>query len=179
MRTAKVIAGILILGQFCHPGEAFGQTASGAYNVNLVWNASTSAGVTGYRIYYGTTSGAYTASITLGNVTSVTVPGLASGATYYFAVTAIDADAMESGLSNQASFLPGLNNTRLRTAATGECVLTITGLIGCQYDIEATQDFKAWTIISTVTPGDGGSLEFSDPNAANYPKRFYRTRESQ
>jgi len=32
-----------------------------------------------------------------------------------------------------------------------------------------------WTVIGTVTVGAGGSLNFADTNAANFPQRFYRT----
>jgi len=51
------------------------------------------------------------------------------------------------------------------------------GQIGSQYDIEASQDLKDWTVIGSVTVGDGGALEFADPNAASFPRRFYRTRK--
>lgn len=178
MRSAKMSAAILLCAQFCNPDQAHGQMIPGSYKVNLAWDSCTSAGVIGYRVRYGTASGVYTQSITFGNVTDVSIPGLASGVTYFFTVTAINDQALESELSNQVLFLPGLDGTRIRTAPGGEMVLTITGLIGRQYDIEATQDLKTWTIIGSVTPGEGGSLEFSDPNAPNFPKRFYRTRKS-
>ncbi|MGA3269169.1 MAG: hypothetical protein ABSE16_20425 [Verrucomicrobiota bacterium] len=45
-------------------------------------------------------------------------------------------------------------------------------------EIEATQDFMTWTIISTVTVGSGGSLDFTDTNAAGFPQRFYRTQQT-
>ncbi len=178
LKSARVSAGILLSASFLHQGESLGATLPGLYNVNLTWNSSTSADVTGYRVHYGTASGIYTESIVFGNVTAASIPGLASGVTYYFAVTAIGSEALESGFSNQTSFLPGLDGTRIRTTQGGAMVLTITGLIGQSYDIEATQDLKVWTIISRVTPGDGGSLEFTDPNAANHSKRFYRTRKT-
>lgn len=178
-RHAKIVAAFLCIAQLHHPAEALSQTTPGSYNVTLAWNGSTSTGVTGYRIHYGSASGTYTGSIAVGNETTTTVPGLASGVTYYFAVTALNADGLESDFSNEASFLPGLQGTRISTSPTGELVLTVKGLIGQQYDIEASEDLKNWTIISTVTLGDGGTLEFTDPNAAAYPKRFYRTRESQ
>lgn len=177
-RHAKIVAASLCIAQLHHPAEALSQTTPGSYNVTLAWNGSTSTGVTGYRIHYGSASGTYTGSIAVGNVMTTTVPGLASGVTYYFAVTALDTDGLESDFSNEASFLPGLQGTRISTSPTGEMVLTMKGLIGQQYDIEASEDLKNWTIISTITLGDGGTLEFSDPNAAAYPKRFYRTRES-
>src|SRR6266511_954901 len=61
-----------------------------AAQVTLAWNPSPSAGVDGYRVHYGTQSGAYTVSLDVGPVTTYTVAGLTSGQTYYFAVTAYD-----------------------------------------------------------------------------------------
>ncbi len=52
------------------------------------------------------------------------------------------------------------------------------GLIGRQYDIEASVDLNTWILIETVTVPEGGSLEFADPDAASYPQRFYRTCQS-
>lgn len=55
----------------------------------------------GYRIYYGTTSENLAMMVDLDDdsITEYTITNLPSG-TYYFAVTAYDADGMESGFSN-------------------------------------------------------------------------------
>ena len=70
--------------------------------------ASTST-VTGYRVYYGTASGAYIQSLgngmNAGMSTSFTVSNLTPGKLYYFAVTAIDASGNESIYSNEVSKL--------------------------------------------------------------------------
>jgi PKD repeat protein len=73
-----------------------------AGQVSLAWNASTGP-VAGYRVYYGTTSGTYSANVNAGNVTTSTVASLTDGATYYFAVKAYDSAGNESGFSNQVS----------------------------------------------------------------------------
>src|SRR5262249_14538696 len=58
--------------------------------------------VDGYWLYYGPTSGSYTARIDVGTATTYTITGLASGQTYYFAVTAYDrTDNVESPFSNE------------------------------------------------------------------------------
>ena len=46
----------------------------------------------GYKIYWGTASGSYTSVVQLGNpgLATYVVDGLASGATYYFAVSAFN-----------------------------------------------------------------------------------------
>lgn len=71
------------------------QTDSG---VILGWNRVVDDTVVGYKVYYGTESGAYTESLTLNSAvtTRKTVSDLTTGQTYYFAVKAIDADGAES-----------------------------------------------------------------------------------
>jgi hypothetical protein len=56
-------------------------------------------------------------------------------------------------------------------------VLLVRGLIGSQYDIEASEDLYTWHLIDSITMPEGGLLEFSDPDAGRYPMRFYRTRQ--
>src|SRR3972149_389765 len=69
----------------------------------LAWALNTEADLAGYKVHIGTSPGAYTQSIDVGRVTSFTVPGLLAGETYYFAVTAYDIFANESGFSSQVS----------------------------------------------------------------------------
>lgn len=67
------------------PGN-FRFTSIGSTSVTMAWNASTdNVGVTGYRVYRGTTLVTTTTSL------SYTASGLTSGATYQFHVDAIDA----------------------------------------------------------------------------------------
>lgn len=178
MRFAKVPAGILSMAMLLSPGGANGATVPGSYHVSLAWDAHIDPAVTGYRVHYGAVSGNYTSSIVVENGTTITIPGLASGIVYHFAITAINSSGSESGFSNQVSFLPGLDGTSIQLAPNGAVDLLVKGLIGQRYDIEATQDLRTWTIIRTITLGDGGSQKFTDPNAAAFPTRFYRTRKS-
>jgi hypothetical protein len=69
----------------------------------LTWNADTSTNLAGYKVHFGTASGVYSSSISLGNVTSYTVTNLLIGNTYYFAVTAYNNSGIESGFSNEVS----------------------------------------------------------------------------
>jgi regulation of enolase protein 1 (concanavalin A-like superfamily) len=68
---------------------AFGRHVEAA-SLTLAWDHSTSSGVAGYQISYGTQSGKYTANVKAGYVTSVTINGLTEGTTYYFIAQSYD-----------------------------------------------------------------------------------------
>ncbi len=70
--------------------------------VTLAWNASPSAGVDGYRIYWGGLLGIYTNSVTVGAVTTATLTGLPTPV--YFVCRAFNAEG-ESDSSNMAAVL--------------------------------------------------------------------------
>jgi hypothetical protein len=59
-----------------------------------------------------------------------------------------------SEVSYTAPILPGV---QLRVTPTRQFILTMNGPVGHTYDILATQDFKTWTVIGTVTVGTNGS----------------------
>ncbi len=66
-------------------------------------DGTTLTDLAGYKIYYGTESGNYSTVIDSANVTSYTVPNLSNNVTYYFATTAYNTSANESGFSNEVS----------------------------------------------------------------------------
>ena len=88
-----------------------GGTASAVVN----WNGLTEA--TSYKLYYGTTPGAYTGSKSVGNVTAYTLAGLSAGKTYYFAVSGVNIGG-EGAKSNEVSALtlPGAPSVTLTGA---------------------------------------------------------------
>ena len=71
----------------------------------LAWDAVTAPRLAGYRLYYGTAPRTYLQSpgngISVGNATTYTIVGLATGTRYYFAVTAVDTSSIESTYSNE------------------------------------------------------------------------------
>jgi hypothetical protein len=78
-------------------------------NATLSWNAPTAnadgtplTDLAGYRIYFGTSSGAYSAVIDAGNSTTYVINNLARG-THYFAVTAYNTSGNESSYSDEGS----------------------------------------------------------------------------
>jgi Fibronectin type III domain len=74
--------------------------------VRLEWNPVPEPNVTGYRVYYGTASGAYLQPLGQGlasTATNYTVTGLAGAHRYFFAVTATNSLGKESAYSNEVS----------------------------------------------------------------------------
>ena len=175
---AKVLGGILSLALLHGPAVALGATPAGTYGVILAWNPSPAPVVAGYRIRYGTASGNYPNTVWPGNNLWTAIQGLNSGVTYYFVVTVYDWDGRESPSSGEISFVPGQPDAEISVTA-GRADLALRGLIGHTYEIQATQNLTAWTVIGLVTLNADGLGNFSDTNAASYPKRFYRTRDTR
>ena len=81
----------------------------------LEWNPVIHPDVAGYMIYYGTSSGDYDVSLDVGNWPSVTIAGLDSSETYYFAATAYSIYGEESDFSNEEQW----TSTTATTANNG------------------------------------------------------------
>lgn len=73
-----------------------------AHSVDLGWNASTSV-VTGYNVYRGTTSGGPYSKLnsTVQVPLNYTDSSVQSGLTYFYVITAVDSQGMESAKSNE------------------------------------------------------------------------------
>ncbi len=148
---------------------------AGSNSVTMSWKSSASPGVTGYRVYVGTASRNYTTNVLVGNLTTATITGLASGLTNYFAVKSHDLNGLESEFSAEVSVVVGSPAVLIRDAGLGQMLLTVNGPLGSTYDILATQTFTNWVVIGSVMIGSNYSLNFTDTNAASFPMRFYRT----
>jgi hypothetical protein len=64
---------------------------------------------------------------------------------------------------------------QIRAAPARQFIVAVTGQVGQTYNLLASPDLTTWTVIGTVTLPAGGSLDFTDTNAASFPQRFYRT----
>jgi Fibronectin type III domain len=173
----RVLVSILFLALLHISDQAFGAAAPATNNVRLAWNKSPSTNVTGYRVYYRSASGSYSNSVVTGNVTNNTVGGLTGGVTYFIAVAAYTASGVLSDPSNEISYMPALPAAPVSVASTRRGVVVVSGVSGKQYDILATQNLTTWTLIGTVTLGASGTVNFTDPNTANFSRRFYRIQQ--
>ena len=77
--------------------------AAGAEQLTLAWDASASAAVAGYRVYYGTNAGSYAYETNAGPVLTQAVV-LPHGGRWFFAATAYDTHGLESDFSNEVSW---------------------------------------------------------------------------
>lgn len=85
-------------------GCLFISTSIFATSIQVTWNANTEADLSGYKLYYGTTtSGNYTSVIDVGKVTTYSITNPTTGVTYYVALTAYDTSGNESEKSNEVS----------------------------------------------------------------------------
>ena len=77
--------------------------AAGAQSVTLAWDASPSASIAGYRVYYGTNSRAYgfvtNAGLVLTQRVTLPCPGR-----WFFAATAYDGNGLESVFSDEVQW---------------------------------------------------------------------------
>lgn len=76
-------------------------TTTVSQSVALSWNSLSTAD--GYKVRYGTSSGNYTNTIDVGNVTQYSVTGLTNGTTYYFVVAAYNYAGDGSNSSEQSA----------------------------------------------------------------------------
>lgn len=70
---------------------------------SISWNANSESDLAGYKLYIGRASGTYTVSgspVDVGNVTTTVYNVTATGA-WFFAVTAYNTSAQESGFSSE------------------------------------------------------------------------------
>ena len=155
-----------------------------ASNVVLSWDASSSPQAAGYYVYYGTTSGIYSYRVNAGNATSVTLPNLIPGATYYISATSYDASGNQSSFSGEVSFTAPVDSSGTVSLSAvsasgsgpaGAGSLQFPASSGHSYEIQATTDFVNWTSIwQSGAISSNTLLQFTDPDAASFAARFYR-----
>jgi hypothetical protein len=147
-------------------------------SATITWTASPSANVTGYVVFYGTSSGDYSSGVPVGNVTSVTINGLTNGQTYYFTAVAMNNSGNVSSMSPEISGLVGAISpaaavlSSALASAAGHFSFTVSGSQSGQYITQGSTDLVNWTSLQTNT---AVPFTFVDPNASQYSRRFYRT----
>lgn len=102
--------------------------------IALSWNPSPSENAVGYRLYYGQWSGNYPHMCEMGDKTSGEVANLIEGTTYYFIVTAYDAQGVESDPSEEFHYMPNpallLNVSARGNVQSDEGVMIVGFIVG-------------------------------------------------
>lgn len=168
-----VIASLLVGGG---PVFAAVQAPPPGQSVSFAWDASSSAGVVNYNIYYGKSGGPMNEAA-VGNVTTGTVSGLAAGATYTFYVTANNAAGVESAASDLISYtVPVASPVVLQMQAVsqsgGGVALTITaaGSVPAQWALQCSTNLQSWV---TCASGSNVPVNFQVTDVTA-PQNFYR-----
>jgi hypothetical protein len=163
-------------------------------SVSIGWTASLSSNVAAYMIYYGTSSGNYISAVRVSSVTNVTINGLNTGTTYYFAATALDNSGNQSGFSSEISAVAGTSGSIVITAqpanqssalgqsasfsvaATGSSLAyqwnlngaAITGAITPVLTLTNISANQAGSYAVNITSGSGGTVSSSAASLAVY-----------
>lgn len=122
-----------------YPVEATGGS------VSLAWDPNPEADLAGYRVHVGGTSHTYTQIIDVGRVTTFTVPNLSDGQPYFFAVTAYDIFANESGYSSEVSSTTGASNDPPIASFTYDCSDLTCRFTDTSTDADGTVVGWEWT----------------------------------
>jgi hypothetical protein len=141
---------------------AFCGFAAQAQTVTLGWNASTSVGVTGYRLYWGGASHSYTSNTNAGLLTQTTVPSPAPGVTNYYAVSAYTATGLESVYSTEISYTAPAN----RPPPSGLTFAADAGSITAPFVVSNHIVYQ--TSLTSVTSGGQAIYPFTLANAGRY-----------
>lgn len=104
------------------------QGLDASQSVTLGWTPSTSTNISGYFVYEGGVSGAYTNKMDVGNISLATIPQLIEGGKYFFRVSAYNVGGLEGIKSDEVSYevpltLPAPGNFQVRTNVSGNAML--------------------------------------------------------
>jgi hypothetical protein len=134
-------------------GLLFAALAHAGASLRLFWDASPAPNVVGYNVYYGAASRRYTNVVRVGNVTEATLDDLPLAPALYFAVTATDANGLESGPSNELVWSPPMPQTNAALPAQPVFRVRGQGYISPDYSTRALTPGKVYTVTAIPLPG--------------------------
>ncbi len=151
--------------------------AGSACSLNLEWQSSSDATVTGYALYYGATGTPLTNRLNAGMATSVVLKNLIASTNYSFYVVAYDAYQNESQPSNFLFYTaPAISSLRLSQSTAG--VMTVSFRVAptaaCHVEYTDTLTPPNWQLLNSATGDSNGIVTITDPVPAPGGSRFYR-----
>jgi fibronectin type 3 domain-containing protein len=124
----------------------------------LEWDPVLDADLAGYKVYVGTNSDQYFRSIDVGNTLQWNIAGLNERTTYYFALTAYDAEPLESAFSDEVFY----TTPNLPPSPPGGVRVNTNAFV---MKVESSPDLSTW--------GTVANLMYPTTNAA---RMYYRLR---
>ncbi len=132
------------------------------HKVKLAWNTVAESGVSGYRLYVGTTSLQYTTTYDAGVTGVYAVTGIEAGKSYYFAVKAVSTSGLESDLSEElvVTISPSPVAASDRYTAVGDNTLVVpaAGVLKNDKDVGS----YVLTAVAASEPSHGSMVLNSD-----------------
>jgi len=126
---------------------------SWAGTIRLAWDSVADSDLAGYRVYYGTTSGVYTQSASVGKQATVDLTNLQDCTVYYLAVKAVDANGNVSvNYSNEITGMSAPVPTTVTPASAKQSAANLNVTIaGKNFDTQARPDFGPDIIVNSYS----------------------------
>ena len=152
---------------------------AGTNYLYMTWTYNSEPDIAGYKIYYGTSSGNYTQTVSAGNQNYNYLYGLQGCTPYYLVVKAVDLSGLESGVSQEgtgtASGSSSLQTPTGIAISSAESVITLSWNANPECDIYGYRVYRSTTSgtgyqeIAYVRPG----TSYLDRNIANGTRYYY------
>ncbi|MEN6615308.1 MAG: fibronectin type III domain-containing protein [Syntrophorhabdus sp.] len=122
-----------------------------AAQVTLVWDSNPEPTISGYRVYFGTSSNYYVNVIDVGNRTSCTITGLLPGITYYISATAYATTGDESSFSGEIIYtVPGSVPSSSGSSGGGGCfIATVAYGSHLAPEVVTLREFRDHVLLTT------------------------------
>jgi len=119
--------------------------------LEATWKENTESDLAGYRLMWGTSSGAYTDSLVLGRVSHQRISGLVDGTRYYATIVALDSAGHESGPAAEQSAVPGVQPL----APTGVSALPFYFGMAISWHHNTEIDLAGYNVYRSTVHGSG------------------------
>ncbi len=152
MDGAKNVTASFSLDKPAAPTGLSGVPGNGTAGIS--WTASQEPGITGYKVYHGSTSGNYATPDQVGTTPAHVISGLMNGVTYYIAVSALK-NGVEGPKSAEITVTPGISLSVTVIGTGGGTVSSSPSGISCLDGTGCSAIFSAVPVILIATPSAG------------------------